>query len=112
MKRSSHLLAATITAMGGVVAFTAAAPAQAEPVECAPAGSTGLTAAVVAAAGQRISGTIDATGCDVGIYIGPDATAAQVVGATVTGANDHGIFVQDASGVAISQSTIRQRRAP
>lgn len=107
MRRGSRLLAATITVLaGGTAGLAAAAPAQAQPAGCTAAGTTGLTAAVVATAGQRITGTVDAAGCDIGVYIGPGASAARVVDATVSGANDHGIFVQDATDVVIADSTI------
>ncbi len=83
-----------------------ALPARATSPTCVSAGSTGLTAAVVLTSGQHYSGTLDATGCDVGIYVGPGATGVVIAGATVTGANDHGIFVQDASGIVIRDSTV------
>ncbi len=72
----------------------------------ATAGGTGLTAAIVATSGQIISGTIDATGYDLGIYIGPGVHNVLVTGANVTGANDEGILVQDASNIVIENSTI------
>jgi hypothetical protein len=68
---------------------------------CASAGTTGLTAAVVAHSGQWIHGTINAKGCDIGIYVGPGITGVHITGATVKNANDHGIMVQDTSGVVI-----------
>jgi parallel beta-helix repeat protein len=105
MRSKSALLAAAVTVLGGA-GMIATGPAQAEPAGCAPAGSTGLTAAVVATAGQHVSGPIDAHGCDLGVYVGPAASGAAVTGATVTGANDHGIFVQDASGVVIAHNTV------
>ncbi len=73
---------------------------------CMPAGSTGLTAALVATSGERISGTVAATGCDVGIFIGPGDHDVTVKDAHVSGANDHGIFVQDADHVTIKDDTI------
>jgi parallel beta-helix repeat protein len=66
----------------------------------------GLTAKIVATSGQKISGTIDATGYDIGIYIGPGAYNVKVTGATVSGANDEGILVQDTSNIVITDSTI------
>ncbi len=72
----------------------------------ASAGGTGLTAAVVATSGQTISGNISATGYDVGIYIGPGVHNVLVKGANVTGANNEGILVQDASDIVIEDSTI------
>jgi hypothetical protein len=66
----------------------------------------GFTAAVIAHSGQKISGQIDATGYDLGIYIGPRVHGVTVSGATVTGANDEGILVQDTYGVVIKNNTI------
>lgn len=81
--------------------------AGATPLSCATAGETGLTAAVVATPGERIAGeTVTATGCDVGIYVGPGVAHVVIDGVTVTGAGDHGIFVQDTSQVTIENSTI------
>ena len=66
----------------------------------------GFTAAVVAVSGERITGVINATGSDVGIYIGPGVHNVTVWGATVSGANDEGILVQEASNVTIVGSTV------
>ena len=76
---------------------------------CVPAGTTGLTAVkVVTASTSTLSGTtISATGCDVGIYVAPTTSGVTIKGVTVTGANDHGIFVQDASSVTIETSTVK-----
>ena len=74
---------------------------------CVPAGSTGLTAYFVAANGQTIKGhSIDATGCDIGIYVPPGSSGVTIVGNTITGANDHGIMVQDSKNVAIIGNTV------
>lgn len=80
------------------------------PAGTAFAGSTlpnGFTAKVVAQSGQTISGNIDAKGYDLGIYIGPGVQNVKVVGAKVTGANDEGILVQDASDSLIENSTVK-----
>ncbi len=75
---------------------------------CFMAGTTGLTAAVVATSGAiLINGTVDATGCDIGIYVGPTASSVTIAGETVSGANDEGIFVEQTTGVSINHSTIR-----
>lgn len=66
----------------------------------------GFTAKVVAHSWQTIRGTIDATGYDLGIYIGPGVHGVRVLGARVTGANDEGILVQDAHDVLIKNSTV------
>jgi len=72
---------------------------------CKAAGSTGLTAAVVQTTSMS-GGTVDASGCDVGIYVPPGTSGITISGVTVSGANDHGIFVQDASNITISGSTV------
>jgi Right handed beta helix region len=72
---------------------------------CSPAGDTGLTAAVVAKSNQVITGMINAAGCDIGIYVGPGIEVV-IANATVTGANDHGILVQDTMNTVIENSRI------
>ncbi len=69
--------------------------------------ANGFTAAVVASSGEMITGNINATGYDLGIYVGPGVHRVQIVGATISGANDEGIMVQDASDVLIEGSTVQ-----
>ncbi|MHB8568475.1 MAG: right-handed parallel beta-helix repeat-containing protein [Nitrososphaerales archaeon] len=73
---------------------------------CTAAGSTGLNASVIAVSNQVYTGAVVATGCDVGIYIGPGVTGVVITNANITGANDHGIFAQDTSNITVSHSTI------
>ncbi len=73
---------------------------------CVPAGHTGLSAAMVARAGQHITGTINATGCDVGVYVGSGLRGVVVSDAVVTGAGAHGIMVVDNSGTVIKDNTV------
>jgi parallel beta-helix repeat protein len=74
---------------------------------CVSAGSTGLTAYVVATSGQTLKGQIiNAAGCDVGIYVAPGSSGVTITGNTITGANDHGILVQDSKNVAIMGNTV------
>jgi hypothetical protein len=61
---------------------------------------------VVATPNQIITGTVNAAGCDLGIYVGPGSDGVVIANATVTGANDHGILVQDVSTVLIENSII------
>lgn len=89
----------------GSAAGAIVAPHGSDPV-CTPAGTTGLTAAVVAMPHERISGVINASGCDVGIYVGPTARNVTIVWATVSNANDHGIFVQEARGTVIANDVV------
>lgn len=67
---------------------------------------TGLTAAVVATSNQVITGTVNATGFDIGVYVGPGVTGVIIRNALIFGANDHGIFVEDTSGIIVKDSTI------
>lgn len=73
---------------------------------CHAAGTTGLTAKVVAHSDEAITGWINASGCDVGVYVGPGVTHVLIDGATVLHANDHGIFVQDTGGVTIENNKV------
>ncbi len=74
---------------------------------CLSAGSTGLTAQLILTSNQLLTGTtINATGCDIGIYVPPGSDKVLISGVTVTGANEHGIFVQDSSHVVIQFSVV------
>ena len=73
---------------------------------CSPAGTTGLTAAIVATGAQYITGTIDATGCDIGIYVGPSGAGTIISFANVSNAGVHGILIQDTSNVQVRFSTV------
>lgn len=75
---------------------------------CTPdVGGTGLSAAVVAQANQRIANrTIDAAGCDVGIYVGANAPGVSISGVTVNGAAAQGIFAERTSDLRVQNSTI------
>src|SRR5690348_11078329 len=86
--------------------LTRVAPVYASPT-CVAAGGTGLTTKMVISTGSHdhdegrgrtVSNvTVDATGCDIGIYVAPGSSGVVLRDVTVTGANDHGILVQDAS---------------
>lgn len=70
------------------------------------AGSTGLTAAVIATTGQVITGTVNAIGFDIGVYVGPGITGVVIKKAIITGANDHGILILDTSDIVVKDSVI------
>ena len=94
---------ATVLSMTLVFAITGANSALA----CSQAGSTGLTTSQILGSNQQLIGTtVNATGCDIGVYIGPGTDKVLISGVTVTGANEHGIFVQDASDVTIQYSVV------
>jgi hypothetical protein len=92
-----------VTALG----VATAGSAQADATCTANVGNTGLSAALVATPHQTIArGTLDATGCDIGIYIGQGVRHVTVRSMTVTGANFQGIFAEKTSYVRIFHSTI------
>ena len=96
----------TIPVVAALAVATAGA-AQAH-TRCAPdVGGTGLSAAVVAHSHQRISHrVINATGCDIGIYIGARARHVSIRSTRVTGANFQGIFAEKTAYLRISHSTV------
>lgn len=107
----SHQRRTVIGAAAVALALTGvAAPAFASThgTACTPdAGGTGLSAAVVAHGNQRITDRrIDATGCDIGIYVGATARGVSIRNVTVTGAAAEGIFAERTSDLSIQNSTI------
>ncbi|HEY2429369.1 MAG TPA: right-handed parallel beta-helix repeat-containing protein, partial [Acidimicrobiales bacterium] len=74
---------------------------------CSTAGSSGYTASVVATQGQSVTGTIDATGCDVGVYVGPGVTGVVINGATISNANDHGVLADNTTNLTVENSTVQ-----
>jgi parallel beta-helix repeat protein len=105
-RRMAAWLSATAVC-GATVGFAAIATVSpAAAASCAPAGTTGFTAAVVATQGQMITGTVDATGCNVGVYIGPGVTGVTVSAAMVENATDHGILAENTSNVTIQNNTL------
>ena len=65
-----------------------------------------LTAAVVVVApSTTVTGPVNAAGCDVGVYISMLATGTTVT-ATVTDANQVGVFNDGATGVTVTGSTV------
>jgi Right handed beta helix region len=105
ISRSNLVVLSTLSIL--LLAMIAPRAAAVSSPECLPAGGTGLTAVEVASSHQTIRGiSINAAGCDVGIYIGPGTTGVTINNVKITGANDHGIFVQDASHISIKDSTV------
>lgn len=79
---------------------------------CTPAGTTGLTTLVTAHSGQVISGmTVNANGCDIGIFVPPGSKHVVITGNTVRHAGVHGIFVQDSSYVTVDHNTVTNNSA-
>lgn len=65
-----------------------------------------MSAHMVAGADDTITGTVDALGCDIGVYIGPGADNVEVDGATVQDASKIGVFNDGASHVNVTRSDI------
>jgi hypothetical protein len=59
---------------------------------CQPTGFKNLTAAVIDPSGP-VTGQVDASGCNIGVYYGPGTTAGSVDGAEIFGANYYGVVV-------------------
>ncbi len=100
--------AVLLAALTGLAAGTATAAAGGDTVTaCESAGTTGMTAKLVVSSPETVSGVVvDAAGCDIGIYVGPGASNAVIEDDTVTGANDHGVLVQDVADVTVRDNRI------
>jgi parallel beta-helix repeat protein len=83
-----------VVVAGALAALAAPSAAMADgtPVSCVAAGSTGLTAAVV---GDPTSNTVDATGCDIGVY---DPTGP-LTDVSIHGATKYGVYVDHNASV-------------
>jgi hypothetical protein len=103
-------LVVTLFVLSGASAATPAGPVGASVGAsggCHPAGSTGLTAKVVATKGEVIRDRfINANGCDVGIFVGPGANNVTIDHTVVTGANEHGIFAENVWHLVVKDSTL------
>jgi parallel beta-helix repeat protein len=102
-------MARTVLALGVVGATTVpAVAAHAQGAGCVDAGDTGLTAVMSASSGQHIHGVIDASACNLGVYVGPGVKDVVISHATITGSTDHGIFVENANRVRIVHNVVRE----
>ena len=85
----------------------AISPAIAVTNTCTPAGTTGLTTLITAHSGQVISGqTINAKGCDVGVFVPAGSKHVVITGNTIRKANIHAIFAVDSSYITVSRNTV------
>jgi hypothetical protein len=103
------LAAAFATVTGPVVGLgvtVGASPASA--AACVAAGGTGFTTVLdVTSSATVIPTSINATGCDLGIYVEPGANNVTINGVTVSGANDHGILAERVDSLTIENSLIQ-----
>ncbi len=107
-------LSASALAISGTAATTllTQSPAGAAPT-CVAAGSTGLTTVDDVTTSTTISSqTIDATGCDLAIYVEPGVTGVTIGGATanlgntISGANDTAVLFDAGSSGTVQNNTI------
>ncbi len=73
---------------------------------CQPAGATGLDTAMVASSYERITGRVNAYGCQVAIYIPPAAHNVVLKDLAISNASEHAVFAQNASQIAITDSRV------
>jgi hypothetical protein len=101
------MTAHTCFALKGLAVLMVLFGSATQAVACTPTGfvqdSMILTAALINPAGS-VSGDVDATGCNIGIYYAPGASG-HVNGASVHGANYYGI-VNNGGNVPIQDSTV------
>ncbi|MHB8289497.1 MAG: right-handed parallel beta-helix repeat-containing protein [Acidimicrobiales bacterium] len=76
---------------------------------CRPAGSTGWGAALIARSHQRITGSIDAAGCQVAVYVPPGSSNVVLDHLVITNASQPAVLAQDASHIAVMNSWISVR---
>ena len=97
------IFGACVAAIAGLVASMAGVAAASS--TCTPTGfyrdGINLTAAMI---GGNVTGNLDATGCDIGVYYGPGA-AGTVFGAKIANARYFGV-VNDGGNVNVARSTI------
>jgi len=105
-RRPAGVVAVLVLTLAALIATGAPVASAGVPV-CTPTGfvrdTIDLTAHMINPAGT-VSGTVDATGCNIGIYYGPGHTGT-VSHADVFGANYFGI-VNDGSTVGINHSSV------
>jgi hypothetical protein len=91
-------IGAALLALSALVAPSPLAPSAAA-ATCTPTGFSGLTAAIVNPSGP-VSGAVNATGCDIGVYYSQGTGAVKK--AEVFGALYYGVFVNgDTNAVAV-----------
>ena len=102
MTSTQRILRVAVTAAMAVslVGFTAGAASAA--AICLPTGFNGLTAAQI---GGDVTGTLDATGCNIGVYYDATTLPGNVSSADIFGANYYGVLVNGAS-VNVTNSSI------
>jgi hypothetical protein len=97
-------LAAVLVIAAGLASTLGTGSARAA-ATCTPTGlvrdTINLTAAQI---GGNVTGSLDATGCNIGVYYAPGTTGS-VSGATIFGANYYGV-VADGAAVSVTGSTI------
>ena len=94
------LIALLVTALFAVAAVVRAPKSKAMPTVCTPTGffrdAINMTAAVINPSGP-VTGVVNATGCNIGVYYGP-GSSGQVKNAEIFGANYFGVVANGDAG--------------
>jgi Right handed beta helix region len=102
MKKSMAFTSTLLSAAAVIAALGVASMAQA--ATCTPTGffrdGINMTAAQI---GGNVTGTLDAGGCNIGVYYDNTTTSGNVTGADIFGANYFGVFVNgDVGAVSVN----------
>jgi hypothetical protein len=68
--------------------------------------SKGILYAKLVPTGAVDHANVDASNCDIGIYLGPSSTGQRIDHTSVTDANQYGIFADQAQNVTIDHTTV------
>lgn len=96
-------LAFAAISIAAVAALATSSVAKADSPTCYLTDYNGLTAAQL---GGPVTGTLNATGCDIGVYYGPNTPSGSVNNADIFGATHYGV-VNNGGSVDVTSSTIR-----
>ncbi|HEU5423000.1 MAG TPA: right-handed parallel beta-helix repeat-containing protein [Nitrolancea sp.] len=102
MRKVGSTLLAVALVLGMALVFSAG-PAAAATCSQVTTLKGQMTASVIATSDQVVTGDIDATGCDIGVFVGSGVSGV-TVNATVHDANQYGVFNQ--GNVTVDQSEI------
>jgi hypothetical protein len=92
-----------ITSIAGLALVFAATPSTASAAPCPYTVTVGAATLTAAAINTSVTGTLDATGCNIGVYYDQVGVAFTVTNADIFGANWYGVVVNgDAGNVTVN----------
>lgn len=104
MKQRLFSIVIVVVVLVGAAVFGLAHLTGARAASCTPNADGHGDSAVVINPSGTFSGTVDATGCDFGVYVGP-GHKANIKGATIFGAIDSNVAIDGSANVTNSQLT-------